>query len=364
MVGEAVEHVPLARPDRGPYPPRAEEPVEPLGQLGAGPQPRQHLVLLRRIDVPRDRDGDGRGHGHQPRRTVRAAVRREYFEPMTLSDELRIALDGKWRHVREQSRHRAGRDGPRLRPRPQPRRGARAHVPPAQGARPHRHAGAPDSARSTAGAATRAWRSPASRCWRSSTCPSWSRPACSGACSAARSRTSAPSTTTTRYIRDLINLDLVGCFAMTETGHGSDVQNLETTATYDPATEEFVINSPTPSSRKDYIGNAGKHATMAAVFAQLITTRRDVTACTASWCRSATSRATTSRRHDVRLRPQGRPRAASTTAASCSTRSASRARTCSTSYGQVDEGGAYSSPIDDIEPTVLHDARHARSAAG
>ena len=44
--------------------------------------------------------------------------------------------------------------------------------------------------------------------------------------------------------------DLLGCFAMTETGHGSDVQHLETTATYDPDTEEFVINSPTPSSRR------------------------------------------------------------------------------------------------------------------
>jgi acyl-CoA oxidase len=72
-------------------------------------------------------------------------------------------------------------------------------------------------------------------------------------------------------IPDIINLDLVGCFAMTETGHGSDVQKLEVTATYDPATEEFVIDSPTPNSRKDYIGNAAKHATMAAVFAQLIT---------------------------------------------------------------------------------------------
>lgn len=75
----------------------------------------------------------------------------------------------------------------------------------------------------------------------------------------------------TKLIPDIINLDLVGCFAMTETGHGSDVQNLETTATYDPAAEEFVIHSPTPSSRKDYIGNAAKHATMAAVFAQLET---------------------------------------------------------------------------------------------
>ena len=66
------------------------------------------------------------------------------------------------------------------------------------------------------------------------------------------------------YVRPLIDLELLGCFAMTETGHGSDVQALETTATFDPATDEFVVHSPTPSSRKDYIGGA-------AVFAQLIT---------------------------------------------------------------------------------------------
>ncbi|MEU2254919.1 acyl-CoA dehydrogenase family protein [Nocardia xishanensis] len=73
------------------------------------------------------------------------------------------------------------------------------------------------------------------------------------------------------YIRRLISLDLLGCFAMTESGHGSDVANLETTATYDPETEEFVVHSPTPSARKDYIGGAAEHARMAAVFAQLIT---------------------------------------------------------------------------------------------
>ena len=73
------------------------------------------------------------------------------------------------------------------------------------------------------------------------------------------------------YVRPLIDLDLLGCFAMTETGHGSDVQALETTATFDPATDEFVVHSPTPSSRKDYIGGAAETATVAAVFAQLIT---------------------------------------------------------------------------------------------
>ncbi|MDT5337107.1 MAG: acyl-CoA oxidase, partial [Mycobacterium sp.] len=73
------------------------------------------------------------------------------------------------------------------------------------------------------------------------------------------------------YVKKLIALELLGCFAMTETGHGSDVQALETTGTYDPDTGEFVIDSPTPSSRKDYIGGAANTARVAAVFAQLIT---------------------------------------------------------------------------------------------
>jgi acyl-CoA oxidase len=74
------------------------------------------------------------------------------------------------------------------------------------------------------------------------------------------------------YVEKIISLELLGCFGMTETGHGSDVQSLETTATYDVETEEFVINSPTPTSRKDYIGGAAETATISAVFAQLITT--------------------------------------------------------------------------------------------
>lgn len=73
------------------------------------------------------------------------------------------------------------------------------------------------------------------------------------------------------YVKKLIDLELLGCFAMTETGHGSDVQSLETTATYDPETQEFVIDSPTRTSRKDYIGGAAETARVAAVFAQLIT---------------------------------------------------------------------------------------------
>jgi acyl-CoA oxidase len=74
-----------------------------------------------------------------------------------------------------------------------------------------------------------------------------------------------------RYLERLATLDLVGCFAMTETGHGSDVQSVRTTATYDPDTDGFVISTPDEDARKDYIGNAALHARLAAVFAQLIT---------------------------------------------------------------------------------------------
>jgi acyl-CoA oxidase len=56
---------------------------------------------------------------------------------------------------------------------------------------------------------------------------------------------------------------------MTEAGHGSDVQQLGTTATYDPSADEFVIETPSDAARKEYIGNAGEHGRMAAVFAQL-----------------------------------------------------------------------------------------------
>ena len=72
------------------------------------------------------------------------------------------------------------------------------------------------------------------------------------------------------YLEDLITGKLLGCFAMTETGHGSNVQALGTTATYDAATGEFVIDTPDDRARKDYIGNAALHAHVAVVFAQLV----------------------------------------------------------------------------------------------
>ncbi|MFF9011144.1 acyl-CoA dehydrogenase family protein [Streptomyces goshikiensis] len=71
------------------------------------------------------------------------------------------------------------------------------------------------------------------------------------------------------YLPDLITGELMGCFAMTETGHGSNVQALGTVARYDTASREFVITTPGDHARKDYIGNAARHAELAVVFAQL-----------------------------------------------------------------------------------------------
>lgn len=72
-----------------------------------------------------------------------------------------------------------------------------------------------------------------------------------------------------KYIDALGKADLLGCFAMTETGHGSNVRGLMTTATYDHETQSIVVNSPSIEAGKEYIGNA-LDSTMAAVFAQLI----------------------------------------------------------------------------------------------
>jgi acyl-CoA oxidase len=71
------------------------------------------------------------------------------------------------------------------------------------------------------------------------------------------------------YLEDLIAGRLMGCFAMTESGHGSNVQALGTVATYDAETDEIVITTLDDDARKDYIGNAALHAELAVVFAQL-----------------------------------------------------------------------------------------------
>jgi acyl-CoA oxidase len=74
-----------------------------------------------------------------------------------------------------------------------------------------------------------------------------------------------------KWLPSAMSLETPGVYAMTETGHGSDVASIATTATFDEATGEWVIHTPFRGAWKDYLGNAALHGKAATVFAQLIT---------------------------------------------------------------------------------------------
>ncbi|CAD6185264.1 unnamed protein product [Caenorhabditis auriculariae] len=67
-----------------------------------------------------------------------------------------------------------------------------------------------------------------------------------------------------------IRMEIIGTYAQTELGHGTNLRMLETTATYDKQNKEFILNSPTLTSLKWWPGNMGKSCNYAIVVANLI----------------------------------------------------------------------------------------------
>lgn len=71
------------------------------------------------------------------------------------------------------------------------------------------------------------------------------------------------------------SFQIIGTYAQTELGHGTHVQGLETTATYDKKCQEFVIHSPSLTACKWWPGNLGKSSNFAVVPARLIVDGND-----------------------------------------------------------------------------------------
>jgi acyl-CoA oxidase len=71
------------------------------------------------------------------------------------------------------------------------------------------------------------------------------------------------------WIPRMESWEIIGAYAQTELGHGSNVRGIELEATWDQQTKEFVLHSPTLTASKWWNGTLGRTATHAVVIAQL-----------------------------------------------------------------------------------------------
>lgn len=78
-----------------------------------------------------------------------------------------------------------------------------------------------------------------------------------------------------KWVQPAVNLQIIGTYAQTELGHGSNVRGLETTAVYEEDTDTFLIHSPTVTSAKWWPGALGLLATHAIMYATLIIKGKD-----------------------------------------------------------------------------------------
>lgn len=73
-----------------------------------------------------------------------------------------------------------------------------------------------------------------------------------------------------RWVSKIETCEMLGCFALTELGHGSNARAIQTEARYDKLQDGFIINTPTEEAQKYWIGGAFQSARWTVCFAQLV----------------------------------------------------------------------------------------------
>uniref|UniRef100_A0A8R1I2G8 Acyl-coenzyme A oxidase n=1 Tax=Caenorhabditis japonica TaxID=281687 RepID=A0A8R1I2G8_CAEJA len=73
-----------------------------------------------------------------------------------------------------------------------------------------------------------------------------------------------------KWLSRALRREIIGTYAQTELGHGTNLRKLETIATYDVDTQEFVLHTPQITALKWWPGNLGKSSNYAVVVALMI----------------------------------------------------------------------------------------------
>jgi acyl-CoA oxidase len=77
------------------------------------------------------------------------------------------------------------------------------------------------------------------------------------------------------WLMRAVKLEIIGTYAQTELGHGSNVRGLETIATFEKETDTILINMPSITAMKWWPGALGLIATHAVIYARLLVDGKD-----------------------------------------------------------------------------------------